>query len=216
MAVRKRSSRVPLHYQPAGSALCGAACSKMLLEYHGRNYSLNRLAREMRIKTGVWLPRLGLWFIGHGFDVSIVGWWNMFPKRFIDLDGDSRRKELLRWCRRRVTQADADRRAHQRLLPPFLRAGGTFMPRPVTRQDLRAALRRGQPPLLVVDAAILYRTLERSEPHLVVVTGLEGDKVHLNDPYPGYGGSRVYDLDAILHACYACDSTAVFIRPKGR
>jgi len=207
----------PPRFQPPYSNWCGPACAQMILEHHcGRKIPLRRLAREMRARCGVDLFEYGTWFLRRGFDVQIVGWWDDFPTKFIDLRARDVAEALQKWIRGRCRRG-SDRSYFRRRLTAFLKAGGRFIPRPVRPEDLRAALRRGQPPVLALDCAPLHCSGRKTfEPHYVVVTGLSPKAAAINDPYPGDGGRRIYPLDRFLHACYRDQSAAVFIRPKGR
>lgn len=210
-----RKLDVPLTMQPRNSAWCGAACAHMLTRYHGTRTSLRRLAQELRVgSSGILSPRLGTWFLEHGFDVTIIGYEDAFPNRFITLDADEARVEVLDWCARETKDLSWHRKSLRRVFPHFFEAGGKFLPRPVSRRDIRSALRRGLPPIIAIDVVTLYLTRERVDPHYVVVTGLSRDTIALNDPYPEYGGAVEYDLDRFLHACYRNSGEALFIKPR--
>ena len=206
---------VPLTMQPRDSAWCGAACAHMLARYYGMRISLRRLVRELRVgSSGILTPKLGTWFLEHGFDVTIVGYEDAFPNRFIALDAEEAQAEVLKWCARETQDLSWHRKALRRVYPSFFEAGGKLLPRPVTRRDIRNALRRDQPPILAVDVVTLYLTREWTDPHFVVVTGMHRDRIALNDPYPDYGGAVEYDLDRFLHACYRTNGEALFIKPR--
>lgn len=206
---------VPLTMQPKDSAWCGAACAHMLMRYHGTRISLRRLAQELRVgSAGILSPRLGTWFLEHGYDVTIMGYEDAFPNRFIALDADEARAEVLDWCARETHDLSWKRKALRRIFPPFFEAGGKFLPRPVSRRDIRSTLRRGLPPIIAIDVVTLYLTREWTDPHYVVVTGMGRDKIAVNDPYPEYGGTVEYDLDRFLHACYRNSAEALFIKPR--
>jgi len=214
MSRNKNRLVVPLFFQPEDSFFCGGACARMILRYFGKRYSLARLIRDIPVVNGVFAEDLGCWFLKNGFDVTIIGWPNFLPRRFISVADDSARGEIRRWCRRRVRTPNWLRFQRRNCLTRFLDAGGVYLPRPVTRCDLHAAVRRGEPPVLELESAVLYQTREKTMAHFVVVTGMGRGRVWLNDPYPGYGGKREYDLDRLLHASYISDSMAIFIRPK--
>lgn len=209
-----RTLRVPLHYQPTASNLCGSACMRMVLRHYGERRSLDWIVRDLRGRTGTTAEHLALWAMKHGYDATVIGWYRPMPQWLLPLDDDTSHEELLRWCRQASSRDDDYRRGLRRRIALIVRGGGTYLPRPVTRLDLVQAIRRRIPPLLLVDFGVLYGTRENAVAHFVVVTGIGRDRIRLNDPYPGYGGRREYDLDRVLHACYVCDSTAVFLRPK--
>lgn len=212
---RLRKLDVPITMQPRDSAWCGAACAHMLTRYDGMHASLRRIARELRVgASGVLSPRLGTWFLENGYDVTIIGYEDAFPNRFIGLTDDEARDEVLSWCARETQDLGWHRKALRRVYPAFFEAGGKLLPRPVSRRDIRNALRRGRPVIVAVDVVTLYLTREWTDPHYVVVTGMGNDRIAINDPYPEYGGAVEYDLDRFLHACYRNSGEALFIKPR--
>ena len=153
-------------------------------------------------------------FLNHGYDVTIIGYEEAFPNRFIELENNQVVQEVLEWCARDTQDLSWHRKALRRVYPPFFEAGGKLLPRAVTRRDIRNALRRGQPPIIAIDTVTLYLTREWTDPHYVVITGMDRDKISINDPYPDYGGRVEYDIDRFLHACYRNSGEALFIKPR--
>ena len=206
--------RVPQFFQPAGSDICGSACARMVLHRYGERRSLDWIVRDLRGRTGTTAEHLALWAMRRGYAATIIGWCPPLPQRLLLLDDGASREELLSWTRQASSRDDNYRRGFQRRIRNILRQGGTYLPRPVSRMDLVQALRRGIPPLLIVNSGVLYGTREVTAAHFVVVTGIGRYRIRLNDPYPGFGGRREYDLDRVLHACYVCDASALFLRPQ--
>lgn len=209
------SCRVPLFFQPKGQPYCGAVASKMVLAYHGRNYSLRRIVREMGVRRtrGIDLPSMGSWFLENEFDATLVACLKCLPPRFVSLSPEKVNDEVLRWCRRKVEEPDHLRRLYRRVLPQFLERGGVFVPRPVAMCDLKNALRRKEPPILNLTVGGLYGIRTWSAGHYVVPAAFKGREVMINDS-SSRGGRKRYTADELLHACYAWTSGALFVKPR--
>lgn len=207
---------VPVHYQPSGSRYCSAACARMVLEYHGRKYTLRTLVKETGIdKGGITEAKFGLWFLKNGFDVTIQAAYRYFPPSLIGLDFEEAKHEVREWCRRRSSCLDPDERAFAVGFLDFFAAGGAFEPGPVTFEDLRESLIRKEPPILVVDTAPLVGASGWFDPHSVVVRAVhDSDRITVNDPAARWDGVQTYDRDQLMHACHSWHACAVFIRPK--
>lgn len=181
----------------------------MVLAYHGRTFSLGRLVREMGVRKsrGVRLAAMGLWFLKHGFEATIIAWWDRLPASFLKLTGDALRKEQLRWCARKQT-------ALRREIKKFLKAGGKFEPRPVTFDDISVVLKKGEPPILNIRILRLWLRNGWRGGHFVVPVSLQGSSIIINDSNATYGGRKEYSLTDILYACYSWSAGALFISPR--
>lgn len=207
---------VSVHYQPSGSRYCGAACARMILEYHGRKYTLRTLVKEIGVdKGGITEAKFGLWFLKNGFGVTIQATYRYFPPSLIGLGPEEAEHEVREWCRCRANCSDPDERGFAVGFLDFFAAGGVFEPGPVTFEDLRESLISKVPPILVIDVAPLIGASHWFDPHSVVVRAAHGsDRITVNDPAARWDGVRTYDRDQLMHACHSLHGCGIFISPK--
>lgn len=209
--------QVPAAYQRKGTAHCGAVCSKMVLGYYDSRRPAADLVRDMKVRSfGISMPKLGNWFLGNGFDVTIMADYWFMPPRFIKLRPDKVRGEALKWCARNRNSAILYRRRFAKEMRKFIYSGGEFVPKPVAVRDLQKALKRQEPPILNIDSAVLYNKSTRGRGHYVVVRGINGSQIEINDPGKLRKGHRTCHRDQLMRACCAWSSGAVFISPKGK
>lgn len=210
------SCDVPLCFQPPRSMLCGAAAARMVLAYHGRRYSVRRLAREMRVRKtrGIDRLELGVWFLENGFDVILRACFGSMPGSFVALPLERVNREVLRWCGRDVEYPSWTRRMFRRVFPRFVERGGVFVPRPVTVDDIRESLKRKEPPIMSIAVGGIYAMRTWSMGHYVVPAAVRGDDMVINDPHRKRGGRKRYPIETLMHACYMLHGAALFVRPK--
>lgn len=208
--------KVPLIHQP-DQISCGIAASKMVLRFHGYDHRFSWLAKEMHLRQeGTDHLDIGLFFLKEGFWVKMNCWDWAFPPRLMQMPEEMAVAEILRWARRRTKyEYRSQKRTFRRLLPKFLAAGGQFVPRPVTPNEIRGALRRGEPPILSVNSCLLYGNNEKKTGgHYVVPCGYYKNEIFINDPSgKPYGGRKALDADFLTYASYRDDASAIFIKP---
>jgi hypothetical protein len=216
--VKLRESKainVPLLLQPKNEPFCGPACARMVLAFHGRKITLKKVVSAMKMTgTGVDIATLGNFFLEKDFNVTIEMWLDSFPNRFIGLRRGVE-QELLRWCRRGSAKIDGRNKIYRKTIPRFIGQGGLLIPKPVSCQKLRAAIRKRCPPILNLNMATIYELQRRREAgHYVVPTHVAKDRITINDPSRNHGGVKTYPTELILHASYIWSAGAIFIEPK--
>lgn len=207
--------QVPLFYQPCDHS-CVPTCLKMLLAYYGRRRSLAQLdAALRRAKTsGVSFSVAGTYLLGLGYDVRVYDWRPEFPNSFLDLGARDSHHAYLSWFKRRLrngTLPDIECMfGHQK----FIDAGGLFLPRPCRPNELKSALTAGIPPIVGVNTGLLWRNREKTISHAILLRGIDGQGVEINDSYREFGGQRQHDLDRFLFAYHQDNGCALIARPK--
>jgi len=211
-----RMLNVPLFYQPKFSPFCGPACVKMVLAFHGHKTTLNSIASEMKVcASGIDMLSIGNFFLRRDFNVTIEMWYENFPNRFIGLT-EGIQEEFLRWCRRGDTLTNQKDRIYRKKIQLFIESDGVLIPKPVSFKKLRAAIRKGCPPILNLDVSTLYKSRQRTQiGHYIIPVRITDNEITINDPaWKDYGGIKTYPTEIILHACYNWDAGAIFIEPK--
>jgi len=208
---------VPLFLQPKELPYCGPACAKMVLAFHGRKTTLNKVGSVMKMTdTGVDIATLGNFFLEKGFNVTIEMWLRSFPNRFIGLTRGVE-QELLRWCRSSSSSVENDMmyRNYIKAVPRFIEQGGVLIPKPFSFKKLQEAIRKRCPPILTLNVEIIYKHKRfKNVGHYVVPTHITEDKITINDPHGRHGGVKTYPTELILHASYIWNSGVIFIEPK--
>lgn len=212
---------VPHFFQTKGMPHCGPTCTKMVMAYHGQHMELPDIVTAMGSEldeTGINQTGLGTFLLHHGFEVVIILWMKLFPNLFIRWDSIQRSHfEFLDWCSKNRNHADVDVSKFARNAPKFLEAGGVIMPRPVSRQDIRDALKFKVPPILNLDMRLLYAELYGIERlrihHYVVPTAISATRVTVNNPSNKTVGIEKYSIDRLLYASYTHTAGAIFARP---
>lgn len=206
---------VPHIHQP-NSFSCGIVAAQMVLNFHGRNISFNRLAREMHLKKeGTDNLDIGIFFLKEGFEITIHCWDWAFPPRLIQLPEYQATAEILKWSNRRTKhEYRSQKRIFRRLLPKFLEEGGHFIPWPVTLNAIKTAIRHGEPPILSVNSCLLYGTNDKKTgSHYVVPYGYSKNDLFINDPSSKpYGGRKVVASDFLMYASYRDNAGAIFVK----
>lgn len=213
----KRSPPVPLYESPPGKPWCGPTVAKMVLECHGKHISIAEIARRTSASGGVWIPAMGLLFIRLGLNVTIYGWNNTFPSRFMDVADDKIKEQLIQWSRRRKNIKARGLRSNRLAFYRYLINGGNFSPRiyeGFSIRKLQAALQRNEPPIINVMAAPMWGEWDRvrNVEHYVVLTKITSKISVIHDP--AYGRVEL-PTDLLRFACFnAAESSVMYIGRK--
>ena len=204
---------VPILLTKRSESYCVALCAKMIMEFHGQCYPLREIIAGTRIRRdGGTIWDMGIFFLEKNYEAQIIGWPHyLFPNQMYNIGKEAARSKLIRWCKRSDI-ADEGSRRERRLILEFLEAGGAVNPRSVMIEDIRDELSQGFPPVLHMNAAALYRYKRRKDVgHVMVLTGITGRYMILNDPNVG---QFKCPTGLLMHACHMGFSAGLFVRPK--
>lgn len=216
--------RVPHYYQERGVPHCSLWCMKMVYEYHGLQKEVPEiLAGVQRIPTGVYIQEVARHAIELGFTASLT---TFDTSRLPPFYARQSREEIVRDLRQRLNDEDVGEKQAVYLsgMIRFLEAGGELRLQVPTLEDpIERDLADGYPVVCSIDMKALYgeKGLDAAWPgafragqvgHYVVVTGLEGESVTLNDPSTYLGGVVTYPRARFLYALYSYQGYVLSIR----
>lgn len=210
---------VPYVRQPTESVLCGAASAAMVLKFYGKRLSLQRVARELHIKSsrGVSNAHLACYFLSHGMDATVQAW----PSGMAD---GLRSKNLLNGgiavniLKLGIQDGTGKARVLCRELIALAKRGGGIILQPVTSDDLRGKLASGS--LIIVSIDMKYFTnVSRKTGHYVVVYGITDCDSQVTQPYVYVhdsirGPNKFISVRDILGVCNSWFSAVIYVKPK--
>jgi hypothetical protein len=203
--------KIPVFRQPKDSVLCGPYCAMMLYHYYGKSLSIKEVMKGIRpCKDGVWISSIGIGFIKNGFDARLVQLKNdAFPPKYMKMGN----KAILRDMKKRVRKK-GKHTPEIKWNIRFIEAGGKVEHRVLTLEDVKKAVRQGNPPMMAIERKVLYGKEAGLEGHYVIPVNFTKDEVTINDPSHEYGGIKTYPLDYFLFAFYSWQGIALFVKPR--
>lgn len=211
-------SNVPYVKQPANSAWCGASCAAMLLKFHKKRISQERIARELPIRRrGVTIPRLAYYFLRQEMSTTLQAWppgMSAMVRSKGPIGGEKAIAKLTRGIRESTSHRA---RVLCKELIPFVKRGGQVLLRPITIDDLRGRLEDGSPLIINIDAS--HFTGDRRQfGHYVVAYGITSLDSQVSEPYlnvhdPSLGAERFRTVRKMLAACNEWYGAAIYITP---
>lgn len=199
---------VPLMNQPKNSPHCAVACARMLMAYYGKSFTHEDLLRNFpeidKTQAGM-APASACLMAQEGFDVEYYT--NEDLVRDVK-DGDEQSletyKKLIEYL-----PPDSNHQRRWREVIKFIEAGGKFIAKVLTLDDLDSFLKRGIPVRVGVRGKIFYSQPENTQNHSVVIRGMKGDEYYINDPAPRFTEPYWMKKDKLLEAWRANGSIAV-------
>jgi hypothetical protein len=215
---------VPHYFQERGVPHCSLWCMKMLYEYHGLRHEVpDILAAVQRIPTGVYIQEVARHAIEQGFTASLT---TADTSRLPPFYARQTTEEIILDLRQRISGEEVGEKQAVYLsgMIRFLESGGQLRLRVPTLEDpIERDLADGYPVVCSIDMKALYgeTALDAEWPaafrvgqvgHYVVVSGLEDDRVILNDPSTYLGGIVAYPRERFLYALYSYQGYVLSIR----
>lgn len=204
--------------QPANSNWCGAACAVMILKFHDKRISQQRIARELPIqKQGVTIPRLAYYFLRQGMNATIQACppgMSAKARSKVPLGGEKAITVLTRG----VKEATSRRaRVLCRELIPFVKRGGQVLLRPITIDDLRERLEDNSPLIVSINASY-FDGNPRKWGHYVTAYDITSLDSPVSEPYvyvqdPGAKPEWFVSVRRILAACNEWYGSVIYITP---
>jgi len=203
---------VPLIRQPKDSVDCGIAVVTMLLNYHGVEKTFEEVKKDITTdEVGTYAPQLGEYLTSQHFSVDIV---LRNPLLFTKSEENLDKKSLVEKFNR--LQHSGINTHNLKVINYF----NKFLKWPQNKvtvkipdeNDIEEEINIGRPLIAFLTNAALYKEniAEKHKKdfsytfHSVVITGLEDDKVFVNDPYAEeYGGTKEYPIEDFLFAMYS-------------
>lgn len=180
---------VPLVLQTNGSVDCGLAGMAMVLQYFGKDDTLDDLKQDIPVdKVGTYAPQLGSYLLGRGFDVEIV---TMHPKLFTLADQAMTQHAILeRMLSLLETARDEQNKKTLAFFIEFLERGGNIRVGIPGPEHVAEEIKAKRP----VCALLTTNFLKGSRPglnyHFVVITGIDDQSIWYNDPLPDERGGK--------------------------
>ncbi|MDP2720661.1 MAG: C39 family peptidase [bacterium] len=199
---------VPLVQQKEDSVDCGIAVVTMILNYYGVQKSFEEIKREIPTdQVGTYAPQLGSFLVEQGFIVDIV---TRNPLVFTKAHEGATKEETIK--RFEELKAKGEKETAANFFLQFLakdRASVTV--KIPSKQDIEDEVKAGRPLVAFLTNAALYKENLGEKYgkdftytfHSVVISGIEDNKVVINDPYWGEeGGVQEYQLEEFLYSLY--------------
>ncbi|MEK6841509.1 MAG: C39 family peptidase [Nanoarchaeota archaeon] len=194
---------VPLIRQPKGSKDCGIAGLAMIYAYYKKNKTFEDLKKEITIyDIGTYAPQLGSHLIKDGFKVKITTYHpGLVCKAFKEVSQKEIYDELLKL---KESYKDEKNKMVIQFFLDFINNGGEIEIKIPSKEDLIEELNNKRPIGVLMTTGVLYGNKPLFNFHFVIVTGIEDNKIIVNDPMPDKrGGIKEYKLDEFFYGVYA-------------
>lgn len=217
---------IPIYRQGRGTRSCGLWCLKMIYEYYGLVREIDEISAALQMMpTGVYAQELGYHLRQNGFAARLITRdTTRLPVQYATMDRAALREDLAARLAH-VAPEHQKQRIYLSGLIRFLDAGGELDVRIPTLDDLARNIAAGHPAICSLDVKALYESdgahadddpadWFRLGPgaHYVVVSGVEGDHIWLNDPSSRrHGGIRAYPRERFLYAWYSFQGYALLV-----
>ena len=176
--------RVPFHPQPSANT-CVAACTKMLLAYHGNRVPMRAVSKGVKTERGVGAhyEDAGVFLLRQGYTPIL------FANNIIHSKDHT--LSFARMLRRLQAILDDETcrhvRALTRSLNTFVSKGGIFRPRRLSQWELIQILKERTP--VLVTMRVRAETRRGWYYHAIIVTGYSRKYIYYLDP--GAGPTKV-------------------------
>ncbi|MDO8536636.1 MAG: C39 family peptidase [bacterium] len=212
--------QVPYVRQPRNSNWCAAACTAMVLRWHGLRITQERIAREIPItQGGTQVTRLAQYFTRKGFDTTLQFWLPGFESGFMGIKGSGdvpQVMEVLEWgarCGHSLTNR------FSREVRAFVRRGGKIDLKTPDFLSIEEEIRNQRPVILPVHWNLVWGIERPQDRHFVVVIGstdldsqLTREYFYVNDPYRHK--EKFISSDVLLDAVRPYLNCAIYIQPR--
>lgn len=193
---------VPLIRQAKDSRDCGIAAICMIFCYYGSSSSVSNLKKRIEVdEYGTYAPQLGSFLIKNGFDIEIV---NLNPRLFTrqsignSKDLISHFNKVLKKCKTR-----RDKKVIKYFIK-FLNDGGKVIVKIPDKNDIMAEIKNKRPVVALLTTNFLLGNNPKLNSHFNVITGIDKNKIHVNDPLPDLrGGKHSYPIEDFFFGLYA-------------
>lgn len=195
---------VPLIRQAKGSSDCGIACVAMILEYYGIKKSIEEIKKDVAIfkNVGTYMPQLGNYFLSQNFDVEIV---TINPHLFNVSFKNASQKKLLTHLKKRYEVIHIkEMKKCVEFFIKFIEAGGKLTVGIPNTKDIKEEIKNKRPLLVQLTSSVLSTKHISFNSHFNIITGIDAQKIHTNDPAAdSTGGRHDYVIDDYLYAIHA-------------
>jgi ABC-type bacteriocin/lantibiotic exporter with double-glycine peptidase domain len=178
---------VPLIKQSEESKDCGIAGLAMIYAYYKKNKTFEDLKKEVTIyDIGTYAPQLGSYLIKDGFKVKITTYHpGLVCKAFKRMSQKEIYDELLKL---KDNYKDEKNKMVIQFFLDFIKNGGEIEIKIPSKEDLIEELNNKRPIGVLMTTGVLYGNKPFFNFHFVIVTGVEDNKVIVNDPLPDKRG----------------------------
>ena len=211
-ALNMRKLKIKPILQEERSVECGIVVLAMLHSYYKTGKSIADLRKEIKTyRIGTYAPQLGQQLINSGFDVEIV---TRNPLLVEKSDEKlSQQKLLLKFEEKLKKFRSKDNKSlGLNYFVSFMKSGGKLRVKIPDFDDIKSEIDEGRPVIAFLTNAALYQKniaeiLRKDFSytfHAVLITGVSGDRVFLNDPYWGEeGGEKKYSSNELFYAMHS-------------
>ncbi len=198
--------------QEEGSVECGLVVLDMLYSFYKENKTMDDLRKEIStVEVGTFSPQLGLNLINNRFEVEII---TSNPLLVEKKDKELNQEELLKKFEYKLSSYKTrdDNYAGIDYFIKFMKAGGKLKIKIPELADIKSELDSERPVITFLSNASLYNVNiaeKLGKPfsytfHAVLVVGIDGSNIIINDPYWGEeGGIHTYPEDEFFYAMHA-------------
>ncbi len=195
---------VPLIRQEKGSSDCGVACIAMVLKYYGVKKSIEEIKKDIEVfkNVGTYMPQLGSYFLSQNFDVEIV---TMNPHLFnVSFKNADKNKILSHLIKKYEIIKKSEMKRCVEFFIKFIEAGGKLTVHVPNVKDIKEEIKNKRPLLAQLTSSVLSTKYVSFNSHFNVITGIDTEKIHINDPAADTtGGQHAYAIDEYLYAIHA-------------
>lgn len=211
----KKLLDIPLVTQPKGTLECGAACTKMILNYHGHDVSYDTINNAIPVRDGfgLYIYEIGSYLISLGYETTITGLNTNFANiKMIDANSHVIKDHI---------------QAHQKdeyyakkwekfqdgfgTLFDFIDQGGQLATQITSEKTIKNHLDADQPVLVALTSNFLYDKIYRHNEHFALITGYDDNNFYMNDPgyYNPEGQKQIFSIEQTMYAIHANTAPSV-------
>lgn len=196
------SLNIPLIKQTRDSAECGLACVQMVTAFFGTEISLEQLKKEIRLyDVGTYAPQLGIFLLDHGYKVELT---INNPFLFTVADRAASQDKILKNIQNIAEKnTEPERVDVLRYFIDFMKKGGKIRVAIPDRAYIQKNISSALPMIALGTTNFLTRDTPGYNFHFTVITGIDDEKITINDPGYEYGGEKNILINDLLFALHA-------------
>jgi len=211
-------------WQKRYSVDCALAMTAMIMSYYEDRATVKDLKKSIKVyKGGTWMPQHGIHFLDGGYSVEIV---SQSTEVFTLKDRHRSQENLERKLRRLEKEAKEENKrgsGGEGISYPlsrvfnyyalFMEKGGRIRIKIPTEEDIRTEIKAGRPVGANLRSDFLLRNTPRNNNHAMVIVGIEGKNILVQDPYPCVGGGLMeYHIDDFMYGLHAASGELLCVQ----
>jgi len=202
---------VPLVLQDKASSDCWIACLSMIFEYYGIPKTISQIKDEITVYENIWtyIPQLWTYLIKNWFAVEVV---TLNPHLFTKNHSNLSQEKLTAYFDKiaketpeKLRKSDLKNVEKQiKFFHQFLHQGWKITVKIPTIEDVKEEISSKRPLITLMTTNYLLGDNPWFNFHFNVITGIDDEKIYVNDPLPGNKGWKeahpIYEYMYWVHA----------------